>query len=107
MDFVLYIFSNMLEVAGLIISFIYVLKTGKYIKGVFIGWGLSVMFIFIDSVIIPGILGQSNIELIKYFPDAIAVLPIILLGWSLAIAVSAIAYFIRWIVKKIKRTAKN
>jgi len=96
MRFVIYIASSLCEAAGLAIAFWYVLRGGKVVKGLFIGWGLSIVGIFLASVVLPGIVNVYNSEYCQYFPEAIGVGAVLVLGWMPASVVAALAGLIRY-----------
>jgi hypothetical protein len=99
----MYVVSNLFVVAGLIIAFCYVLRSGKVLKGILIGWGLSILCIFLDSVVFTGVVAIYNKEYSLCFPEAIAIPAVIFTGWIPASVVAIIAGFIRHIKKHIFR----
>jgi len=100
MRVLLYVVSTLFVAAGLIIAFLYVLRSGKVLKGILIGWGLSILCIFLDSVVFPGVVAIYSKEYSLYFPEAIAVPAIISIGLLPATIVAIVAGFIRHITKR-------
>ena len=96
----IYVVTNLIGISGLIIAFLYVLRNGKILNGILIGYGLTIICIFLVSVVLPGIVAIYDEEYCKYFPEAIGVIPVILTGWLPASIVTAIAAFIRHITKR-------
>jgi len=114
MRVLIYVVSNLFVAAGLIIAFWYVLRSGKILKGILIGWGLSILCIFLDSVVFPGVVAIYNKEYSLYFPEAIAVPAIIFTGWLPASVVAIVAGLIRHVTKRfwpyneqMKKTKEN
>jgi hypothetical protein len=100
MIFLIYVGSNLIVIAGLIIAFLYVLRSGKIFKGILIGYGLSIICISLASVVLPGIVAIYDKEYCQYFPEAIAVPAIIFTGWLPVSIVVIIALIIRHIAKR-------
>ena len=65
-----------------------------------IGWGLSILCIFLDSAVFPGVVAIYNKKYSLYFPEAIAVPAVIITGWLPAMVVAIVAGFIRHIKKR-------
>lgn len=82
--------------AGLIIALWYVLRSGKIIKGVFIGWGLSIVCVFLVVVVFPAVLTIFNEQYTSFFPDAIGLPLIMLTGWLPALIVAILAGLTRY-----------
>lgn len=104
-------FLNVLFVAFTwIFPFVYVFKTGKYLKGVVIYWGLCILFAFLISVVIPGFLAFLLPDYLHTiyisFPEAIIITPILLFGWLSALVICGIAYGI-FLSRKVKRSSKS
>jgi len=93
--------------AGLIVAFWYVLRSGKILKGILIGYGLSIVCVFLISVVIPGVLAGYNKEYSLFFPEAIAVTAVIFTGWLPSSVVAVIAGLIRYFVGRFSRTRSN
>jgi hypothetical protein len=91
----IYVVSYLLGTAGLIIAFCYVVRSGKIVKGVLIGWGLSIICVFIVSVVLPGLAGLYDSEYARYFPEAIAVPGVIATGWAPALVVAVAARLLK------------
>jgi len=106
MQTVIYIASSLCEAAGLVTAFWYVLRSGEVLSGLFIGWGLSIVGIFLASVFFPGIVGAYNNEYCQYFPGAIGVGAIMVLGWMPALVVAALAGIIRYVARRWLKSAK-
>jgi hypothetical protein len=70
------------------------------LKGILIGYGLSIICVILVSVILPGIVAVYNKEYSLCFPEAIGVPAVILTGWLHASVVAVIAGLIRYIVKR-------
>jgi len=98
--FLIYLVSNLFVAAGLIIEFWYVLRSGKILKGILIGYGLSIICVFLASVVFPGVVAIYDKEYSRYFPEAIGVAAIIFTGWLLASVVAIVAGLIRHITKR-------
>lgn len=99
MRILIYLVSFLCGTAGLIIAFCYVLRSGKIPKGILIGYGLSILCVFLVSVVLPGIVAEYNKEYSLYFPEAIGVPAIIFTGWLPVSVVAIIAGFVRHITK--------
>jgi hypothetical protein len=69
------------------------------LRGILIGYGLSIVCVFLVSVVFPGIVAIYNKEYSLYFPEAIGVPAIIFTGWLPSSVVALIAGLIRYIVK--------
>jgi len=100
MRVLMYLVSYLCSTAGLIIAFCYVLRSGKIIKGMLIGYGLSIVCVFLVSVVFPGILAGYDKEYSLCFPEAIAVPAIIFTGWLSSSIVVVIAGLIRYFVAR-------
>ena len=98
--FLIYFVSILCGMAGLIISFWYVLRSGKILKGILIGWGLSIICIFLVSVVFPGVVALYDKEYCRYFPEAIGVPAIIFTGWLPASVIAIIAGLLRQVAKR-------
>ena len=88
------------------IAFWYVVRSGKIVKGAFIGWGLSIVCIFLVSVVFPAFMGIYNREYCKYFPEAIGVGGIIIAGGLPAFVVATVAGLIRDLMKRWMKSNK-
>ena len=88
-------------VTVVVIPFIYVLYSHKFWRGVFLVWGLMIFTSFIITVPVFAIVYHYNKELaVACFPEAIVMTPIIVFGWIWGLIISAIAIFIRFLVKR-------
>jgi hypothetical protein len=65
-----------------------------------IGYGLSILCVFLVSVVLPGIVAEYNKEYSLCFPEAIGVPMVIFIGWLHASVVAVTAGLIRYIVKR-------
>jgi len=106
MRIVIYITSFLCGTAGLMTAFWYVLRSGRVVKGLFIGWGLSIVGIFLASVVLPGIVNVYNSEYCQYFPEAIGVPAVMFLGWMPALVAAALAGIIRYAARRWAKSDK-
>jgi len=106
MQIVIYIASSVCEAAGLVIAFWYVLRSGRVVKGLFIGWGLSIVGIFLASVVFPGLVSVYNSEYCQYFPEAIGVGAVMFLGWMPASVTAVLAGIIRYGARRWTKSDK-
>ncbi len=85
--------------AGLVIELIYILRTGRYIRGILLGWGLWSVGYLIVIIILPWIAITINSEYAKLLqvPDAPGFL--ILVGWAPALFIAIIALFVQCIIE--------
>jgi hypothetical protein len=100
MRVLIYVVSFLCGTAGLIIAFWYVLRSGRILKGILIGWGLSIICVFLASVVFPGVVAIYNKEYSLYFPEAIGVRAIIFTGWLPASVVAIASGLTRNITKR-------
>jgi hypothetical protein len=103
----IYVVSFLLGTAGLIIAFCYVVRSGKIVKGALIGWGLSIICVFIVSVVLPGLVGLYDSEYSRYFPEAIGVPGVMATGWVPAFLVAAVARLVKQGTKHWPKTDKT
>lgn len=96
----IHLVSFLCGTAGLIFAFLYVLRSGKILKGILIGYGLTIIFVFLVSVVFPGVVAIYDKEYSRYFPEAIGVPAIILTGWLPASVVAIVAGFLRHVIKR-------
>ena len=77
--------------------FVYVLRTGRFVKGVFLAWGLFVLTTFMLSVVLFSLVHHFIAPeiAVKFLPDQIAVPVSIFMGWFWGSIISFIAYSIR------------
>jgi len=87
--------------AGFIIAFVYVLQSGKIIKGVFIGWGLFIICTFLITVVFPAVVALYNYDYCRFFPEAIGLPLVILAGWLPASIVSIVAGLARHVTNRL------
>ena len=100
MRVLIYVVSNHCGTAGLIIAFWYVLRSGKVLKGILIGWGLTIICVFLVSVVFPGVVAIYDNEYSRYFPEAIGVSAIIFTGWLPASVAAIVAGLLRHVTKR-------
>jgi hypothetical protein len=100
MRILIYSASFLCGTAGLIIAFWYVLRTGNILKGILIGYVLSIVCVFMVSIVLPGIVALYKKEYSLYFPEAIGVPAVIFTGWLPVSVVVIIAGFVRHITKR-------
>ena len=74
-------------------------KGGKLLTSIFLCWGLLIIWAIIWCVILPGIASNMSHDLALKFPEAIGVLPIIVMGGISGLVVCTVAYAI---IKTIK-----
>ncbi|MHC4258277.1 MAG: hypothetical protein ACYSUH_07860 [Planctomycetota bacterium] len=83
-------------VIPIVLPFLYVKKTGKFLRGFFQCWFLSFLLSFVMTIFVPSILLSSfpnqKGQILNSFPEAIVNTPVILLGWIQALIVCGIAY---------------
>ena len=96
MELFIGVISNVFEVAGPLIAFWYTLRTAKVIKGLFVGWGLTIICVGLVAVVFPAIIFHFNKQYALYFPDAPAVVLVVFTGWFPA----SIAVILAWILRK-------
>lgn len=99
----IYLVSFLCGSAGLIVALCYVLRSGKILKGILIGYGLSIVCVFLVSVVFPGILAGYNKEYSLCFPEAIAVPAVIFTGWLPSSVVVIIAGIIKYFVGRFRQ----
>lgn len=76
-------------------AFCFVLRSGKIVTGALIGWGLSIVCIFLVSVVFPAIVAVYDTEYVAFFPEAIGVLCVIFFGWAPALVVAVFARLVK------------
>lgn len=103
----IYVISYICGTAGLIIAFWYVIRSGKVIRGAFIGWGLSIVCVFLVSVVFPWPMSFYHSEYCKYFPEATGVPLVILTGLIPALIVATFAGFVRELMKWWRKSVKT
>lgn len=84
------------------VPFVYVFRTGRFARGVFLTWGLMILTYFIFSVVL-GLLLHSILDsdfIVKFLPEAIYVTASSFMGWVGGLQISALAYLTRWEIKK-------
>lgn len=106
MPYLIYAVSYLCSVAGLIIAFCYVLRSGKVVWGTLIGWGLSIICVFLVSVVFPAIVAVFNTKYVALFPEAIGVPAVIFTGWVPAYAVAALAGLVKLVIEPRKKTER-
>ena len=93
---IIIILNSSILFVGLGIPFYVVLRSGNWLRGIFLGWALLFLAFFIVSVPLFGIVAAYNKDLaIKCFPESIGGMPILMLGWFPAIIVSFAAMAVR------------
>lgn len=95
MRILIYVFSFSFGISGLIVAFYYVLRTGKVVKGAFIGWGLSIVCAFIVSVVLPGFVALYDSEYSRYFPESIGVPGVMFAGLIPALLIAVVARLLK------------
>lgn len=106
MRFLIYASSFIYGYAGLVIVFLYVLRGGKYEKGIVIGWGLKLTGACFAALILPNIASIHNHEYIQFFPEAIVIPPLIIFGWLEPAIVTIIAGLLREVIIRFKPNSK-
>ncbi len=101
-----YIATFFCGIAGLIIEFCYVLRSGKIVKGVIIGWGLSIICVFLVSVVLPAIVAVYDSEYIALFPEAIGVPFVMIGGWVSALIVALLARLVKRGIEHWAKTSR-
>ena len=89
------------------VPFVYVLRTGKLLRGFLLSWGLMFLSIFILSTVIYDLVSKliSPEFAAKFLPEAKSVFAVILIGWIYSLIITSIAAYIRDLIKS--RKAKN
>ena len=73
-----------------------VIYNGKYLKGFFRVWLFYVVYCFVFSVVVPGLVAPFNKDLaIDAFPESISIVPSFFLGWFPSMIFIGIAALIR------------
>ena len=106
MHILIRVVSSIYLFAGLIIAFLYVLRSGKYEKGILIGWGLTLIGGCVISTVLPEIASLHNHEYLNFFPEANGIPMIILFGWFEPVIVTIIAGLLRKIVVHLRPNFK-
>jgi len=90
-----------------VVPFVYVLRTGKLLRGFLLAWGLMILSTFILSVgIFAFVYNFLSPELAANFlPDPRSLIPVFFSGWVPSLIIIFAASFIRGLVKS--RKAKN
>lgn len=97
----------------LVFPFVYVIKTAKYLKGVFYFWFIGWTSLAFFTIIIPSILRNAKPEfrneITHCFPEELIVGPVFIAGWVNGLLFCGIAYVIRCIFEyyKRKKTGNN
>jgi hypothetical protein len=110
MRILIYLVSNLVGIAGLIIAFGYVVRSGNVVRGAFIGWGLSIVCVILVSAVFPGIVAHYDSEYYIYFPEAIGIPLVVFTGLVPAFIVATVAGFVRELMKrwiKLNKTEKG
>ena len=102
MQGLIYVASFLCGTAGLIIAFWYVLRTGRIVKGAFIGWGLSIICVFLVAVVFPAAVSIYHEEYSRLFPEAIGVVAVMFTGWLPASIVAILAGLTRYGAKRFR-----
>ena len=90
------------------IPFVYVLKTGKYGKGIGLVWFLMVAWYFILSILVYNILWHSHKELvIETLPEGNSIVAAFFTGWLPGIVISMLALFFRKLIMKFRPSLLN
>jgi hypothetical protein len=95
MNVFIYIVSDLYMWVGILIAFLYILRGGKCYKGIILGWGLCILGSFIASSFFPSIAYSHNDYYFRFFPEAIVLPPVVILGWFPIILVVIIAWALR------------
>jgi hypothetical protein len=92
---------------AIVVPFVYVLRTGKLLRGFLLGWGLMIVSTFVLSVVIFAFVHNflSPEFAVEFFPDQICIPPVVLFGWVHSLIITFVAAFIRGLIKG--RKAKN
>lgn len=104
MPYLIYAVSYLCSAAGLIFAFCYVLRSGRVVWGILIGWGLTIICAILVSIVFPAIVAVFNTKYVAFFPDAICVTAVIFMGWQPAFVVAAIAGFVKLVIEPRKKT---
>ena len=97
---IIIILNSSILIVGLVIPFYVVLRSGNWLRGIFLSWGLLFLSFFIVSVPLFGIVAAYNKDLaVRCFPEAIGNTPVLLLGWFPALIISAAAAAIRFLIR--------
>ena len=77
------------------IPFVYVLFCGKILKGMFLVWGLSVLYFVIVTIPIFDLVWYYDKEMTKGMPEGNSIVASILTGWLPGLIISGIAALTR------------
>ena len=91
----------------MIIAFCYVLRSGKIVKGALIGWGLSIVCVFLISVVLPAVVALYDIEYASFFPDAIGVPGVMVIGWVPGLLVAVVARLVKRGIERVALDTMN
>ena len=85
------------------IPFWFVFRGLKFVKVVFLTWVLFILYSFVFSVVLPGIVYKFSSSIaIKCFPESIVIFPVILLGWIPSIIICLLGTALREFIKNRK-----
>jgi len=93
---IIIILNSSILFVGLGIPFYVVLRSGNWLRGIFLSWGLLFLSFFTVSGPLCAIVAAYNKDFaLKCFPESIGAGPILMLGWFPAIIVSSAAMAVR------------
>ena len=78
-------------------------KGGSVFVNTLLCWGLWIVWAFTWCIILPAAIYPYNPEMLKLFPEAIGVPPLVILAWAPSLLVCSIAH---GIISVIKRQSK-
>lgn len=108
---ILAVISNLAWFAALAVyPFIYVLKTGRFFKGVLRSWGFYLLGAILLSLFIPGALTfflpeYKQFIYVRCFPEAPVIVATFFTGWLPACVICGIALAIRAVYQKYRTRA--
>jgi hypothetical protein len=91
----LVLLSLVFQAAGFVVTFWYVTRTARVLRGAIIGWGVMVLCAFLASVPVPEIAAKFGSEYRRVFPEAIVVPPTVVFGWIPAALTAILASYVR------------
>ena len=92
-----------------VVPFIYVLRTGRFIKGVLLTWVLMILTTFMLSGVIYALVHHLLAPEIaaEFLPEGNALAASFFVGWFFGLVISSVAYLIRSAVKDREAKQKS
>jgi hypothetical protein len=95
MGIFIYIVSDLYMLVGVLVAFLYILRGGKFYKGIILGCGLCILGSFIAAWTFPSITYSLNRDYFRYFPDINGFPFVVMLSWLPITIVVIVAWLIR------------